>query len=439
MVSTLSFTVNRSEPLLVGPAKPMPGETKLLSDLDNTESPSSYMGAILVYRAAGQPERGDPVGVIRQALSEALVHYYPLAGRIREGPNGGGLLVDCTGEGVLFAEAEADVRLAELEAAGLGLPFPCNMDELHLSMDGVLDYPMLLMQVTRLVCGGFIVGVRLSHSICDGQGFAQFLTAIADLAKGLPAPAISPAWSRELLTTMSPNCRLQILRSAGAGAGAGAAQAQDPFADDDDMVVRTFLFGQADIAALKRNLSTQRSATTYQVLAAAVWRARNTAIRAACREPPEGEGTALTLVVSFRRNAALQLPPGYYGNTCAPVRVVASTDALARSSLDMVVELVHKAKEAACSHVRSVADVLLLHGPPPLPRAKMFLVSDIRHLGIHRVDFGWGEPLYAGPAQVMPWETFLVHVGEEELALSVALPRPAMERFAAEMTKLLEA
>lgn len=436
MVSTLSFTVNRSEPLLVGPAKPMPGETKLLSDLDNTESPSSYMGAILVYRA-GQPERGDPVGVIRQALSEALVHYYPLAGRIREAPNGGGLLVDCTGEGVLFAEAEADVRLAELEAAGLGLPFPCNMDELHLSMDGVLDYPMLLMQVTRLVCGGFIVGVRLCHSICDGQGFAQFLTAIADLAKGLPAPAISPAWSRELLTTMSPN-RLQI-RSAGAGA---LVTAQQPFADDDDdMVVRTFLFGQADIAALKRNL-TQRSATTCQVLAAAVWRARNTAIRAACCEPPgegEGEDTALTLVVSFRRNAALQLPPGYYGNTCAPVRVLASTHALARSSLDMVVELVQNAKEAACSHVRSVADVLLLHGPPPLPRAKMFLVSDIRHLGIHRVDFGWGEPLYAGPAQVMPWETFLVHVGEEELALSVALPRPAMERFAAEMTKLLEA
>jgi hypothetical protein len=95
--------------------------------------------------------RGDPVGVIRRTLGEALVHYYPLDGRVRE-VEGKKLVVDCTGEGVLFVEADADMRLAELERdGGLRPPFP-RMDQLQLLFDvegsnGVLDCPLLLIQV----------------------------------------------------------------------------------------------------------------------------------------------------------------------------------------------------------------------------------------------------------------------------------------------------
>ncbi|KAK1692830.1 hypothetical protein QYE76_009527 [Lolium multiflorum] len=68
-----------------------------------------------------------PVVVIRRALGEALVHYYPLAGRLRE-VEGRKLVVDCTGEGVLFVEADTDVRLAELER-GAG-PYKVRICEL---------------------------------------------------------------------------------------------------------------------------------------------------------------------------------------------------------------------------------------------------------------------------------------------------------------------
>ena len=57
---------------------------------------------------------------------------------------------DCTGEGVLFVEADADVRLAELErGGGIRPPFPC-MDQLLFDVEGssgVLDCPLLLIQV----------------------------------------------------------------------------------------------------------------------------------------------------------------------------------------------------------------------------------------------------------------------------------------------------
>ena len=54
-------------------------------------------------------------------------------------------------------------------------------------------------QVTRLACGGFILGVRLNHTRADGVGLAQFLGAVAELARGAQSPSVLPVWKRELL------------------------------------------------------------------------------------------------------------------------------------------------------------------------------------------------------------------------------------------------
>jgi hypothetical protein len=148
MAPPLTFAVRRSEPLLVGPAAPTPRETKRLSDIDDQEILRGHVPFIFFYRG-GLVHGADPAGVIRRALGEALVPYYPLAGRLRE-VEGRKLVVDCTGEGVLFVEADADVRLEEMEAAGLRAPFPC-MDQLLFDVEGsggVLNCPLLLIQVT---------------------------------------------------------------------------------------------------------------------------------------------------------------------------------------------------------------------------------------------------------------------------------------------------
>lgn len=149
MASSLTFKVNRQNPELVRPAKLIPHECKLLSDVDDQEGLRFQIPVIQFYRhdpslvAAGK----DPVNVIREALAKTLVFYYPFAGRLREGPCRK-LMVDCTGEGVMFIGADADVSLRDFGDA-LQPPFPC-LEELLYDVPGsggVLNCPLLLIQV----------------------------------------------------------------------------------------------------------------------------------------------------------------------------------------------------------------------------------------------------------------------------------------------------
>ncbi|CAL4910409.1 unnamed protein product [Urochloa decumbens] len=370
MAPVLTFAVHRRDPLLVGPARPTPRETKRVSDLDDREVLRRQMPNVCFYRGRGGPRAAaDPAAVIRRALGEALLPYYPLAGRLRE-VEGRRLVVDCTGEGVLFVEADADVRLAELEAAtGLGLrpPFPC-MDQLLYDVEGsggVVGCPLLLIQVTRLLCGGFALAFRINHVMFDATGVTQFVSAVAELARGLPSPTVAPALSRELLNARG------------------------------GMALQTFTFSPADVAALKNALPPRLrcKATTFDVLTAAAWRARTAAL-----ELPPGEDVGLAFMANVRGLPELGLPFGYYGNACVALKAWTTAGALRGGSLGDAVALVREAKAAmlTAEHVRAVA--AQRRRPPVVLAANDLFVSDIRGAGFHRVDLGWGEPVYGGTA-----------------------------------------
>lgn len=153
MVAT--FTARRSSPELVTPARPTPRETKLLSDLDDQWTLRYYETVVGFFRVSPKMAGGLPGGdniaakVIKAAVAEALVHYYPVAGRLRAlVPGGNKLAVDCTAEGVAFVEATADVRLEELGEPLLP-PYPCVEEFLGDAGDtrDILDKPLLFLQV----------------------------------------------------------------------------------------------------------------------------------------------------------------------------------------------------------------------------------------------------------------------------------------------------
>lgn len=290
--------------------------------------------------------------------------------------------------------------------------------------------------MTRLLCGGFAVWHSFNHTMCDAAGFIQFLNAVAELARGLPAPTVAPAWSREVLDARSPPTPAFPHREYDP-----VPRTQTP--TEDDIVRRAFVFGPSDVAAIKKVMPPhlRDRATSFEVLAAVLWRARTAALRTLWSDE---EARLVTVVGVRRHSSALRLPAGYYGFACAYVTVVMAAGTLLSCSLADVVEQVREAKASVTpEYMRSTADLLVLRGRPPLARANMFLLSDLRHVGFQRVDFGWGEPVYGGPSQVHLGGTFFVAVkdgdGEDAVAVPVMLPWTAMERFAAEIETSLQA
>ncbi|MED6116009.1 hypothetical protein PIB30_096058, partial [Stylosanthes scabra] len=203
--SSMVFKARRNPAELVVPAGPTPHELKLLSDIDDQQGLRYQLPLVLFFPYQPSMAGKDPVHVIREALSKALVFYYPLAGRFREGPRGK-LMVDCTAEGVLFIEADADVTLDHF-GVDLLPPFPCSHELLyHVPYfdDGIINSPLLLIQVTRLKCGGFIFAVSVNHLMCDAIGIAHFIKAVAEIAQGAAKPSIMPVWCRDLLCARDP-------------------------------------------------------------------------------------------------------------------------------------------------------------------------------------------------------------------------------------------
>ncbi|CAM0878491.1 unnamed protein product [Alopecurus aequalis] len=416
-----SYAVRRRDPVLVCPAAPTPRETKPLSDLDDNDLMRMHMSVAFFYR--GRKDGIHPAGVIRRALAKALVPYYPLAGRLRE-MEGRKLVVDCTGEGVLFVQAEADVQLADLDAAGL--PFP-GWDQLLFQVEGssgLLNTPLMLIQVTRLLCGGFVLALRFSHTMCDGMGIAQFMNAVSELARGLPCMTVTPVWSRELIMARSPAMprrpELDVLR---------------PPAPAGDMATRSFTFSHSDVAKIKNSVT----ATTFEALTAFLWRARTAALQL-----PPGEHAPLAFPVNIRGAGVMNLPAGYYGNAAPPSTALVGSAALCQGSLGDAVTLVRRAKAAVTTeYVRSTVDEMVLQDRRVFVPANMLAVSDARRIGLERVDFGWGKPVFAGPAEpLVVGLSYFIAVkdrgGEDVVSVPVVLPKGAMDRFATEVERSLE-
>ena len=148
MTSILRPNIKRSKPEVIAPAKPTPREVKSLSDIDNQAVLRYYSSNIYLYRADPSKRAHNPANVIKTALAKALVYYYPIAGRLREQPNGK-LVVDCIGEGAMFVEADADVPL---EYLGDPITQPLHfIDQLQFDSElmgpGVVDQPLLYIQV----------------------------------------------------------------------------------------------------------------------------------------------------------------------------------------------------------------------------------------------------------------------------------------------------
>lgn len=436
----LVFTVRRKTPELVAPAKSTPHEYKPLSDIDDQEGLRFQIPVIQFYRKDGAMEGRDPVKVIREAVAKTLVWYYPFAGRLRELGAGRKLMVDCTGEGVLFIEADADVTLDHFGDA-LQPPFPC-LDQLLYDVPGsggVLDCPLLLIQVTRLGCGGFIVALRLNHTMSDAPGLVQFMEAVGEVARGADSISVQPVWQRELLSARDPQhvtCTHHEYDEV--------PDTKGTIIPLDDMAHRSFFFGHKEVSALRKFVPPhlQDKCSTFEVLTACLWRCRTIAL-----QPDPEEEVRILCIVNARGKFNPPLPVGYYGNAFAFPVAMSTAGKLCQNPLGYALELVMKAKaDVTEEYMRSLADLMVIRGRPHFTVVRSYLVSDVTRAGFRDVDFGWGKAAYGGPAKggvgAIPgvasfYIPFTNKNGETGIVVPFCLPGPAMDRFMIQLDSML--
>ncbi|KAI4342073.1 hypothetical protein MLD38_026732 [Melastoma candidum] len=375
------FRVRRREPQIIHPASPTTREYLNLSDLDSRFPPRLHIQILLVYRS--NPEKTvDPATVGGDSLARTLVSYYPLAGRIRDQK----LEVECNREGVFFVEADADFSVEEIaDEPHSSAPYYGELIHNVPGSEGIIRCPLLLVQVTRLKCGGFTVGVRASHVLMDGSGKGQFLKALVEMARGVAAPSVLPVWKRELLSARDPPC-----------------------------------FTHKGCDSNRKEHKEQGSGV-------------------------KKDEVRLTFTVDIRRKVNPALPEGYYGNGVVSTFAVTTAGQLRENPLEYAMSLVRKAKSCVNDeYVRSYVDLIQQKEAPTAFPGSHYVVSDLTKMGETAADFGWGKPVFAIPSTILPSTNFigtvnyfirvLGHNGEERVMVPMDMPEQAMER----MTRLIQ-
>uniref|UniRef100_A0A0E0FMV2 Uncharacterized protein n=1 Tax=Oryza nivara TaxID=4536 RepID=A0A0E0FMV2_ORYNI len=112
----MNIVVSKSAPVVVRPSEPgtLTADKILLSPLDKPVATIP----VTVLLAFDHPINDATADTIKMALAQALVHYYPIAGRLscKDDDDGGDFYIDCTGEelGVTFVAASANCTMEEI-------------------------------------------------------------------------------------------------------------------------------------------------------------------------------------------------------------------------------------------------------------------------------------------------------------------------------------
>ncbi|KAM1009176.1 hypothetical protein ACFX13_045479 [Malus domestica] len=409
--------VKQGEPTLVPPAVETEKGLYFLSNLDQNIAVTVRTIYCFKSDAKGNDKAGE---VIKDALKKVLVHYYPLAGRLAISAEGK-LIVDCTGEGAVFVEAEADCAIEEI--GDITKPDPETLGKLVYDVPGaknMLEIPPLVAQVTKFKCGGFALGLCMNHCMFDGIGAMEFVNSWAKIARGLQLTD-PPFLDRSILKARNPP-KIEYLHQEFSEITGTSSTNNDLC--DEKMLYRSFCFNSEKLEKLKtkaREDGALENCTTFEALSAFVWKARTRALNML----PEQQ-IKLMFAVDGRPKFSPPLPKWYFGNGIVLTNSICQAGDLLDKPLSNAVGLVQDAiKMVTDSYMRSAIDYFeLTRARPSL--ASTLLITTWSRLSFYTTDFGWGEPVLSGPVALPEKEVILfLSNGTEKKNINVLLGLPA--------------
>ncbi|KAJ9689045.1 hypothetical protein PVL29_014607 [Vitis rotundifolia] len=396
----------------VRPAKETPGGYRCLSDCDQVK-PVNHIPIICFYPPVNMSLE-SATEILRHSLSEALVIFYPLAGRLHW-IGGGRLVLECNALGALLIAVESDAKIDDF---GDFRPTQ-EIQALTPSVDynkPIHELPLLLVQVTKFRCGGISLGLGTSRIMTDGLSAFPFIQEWAKIARG-EQPNSPPFLDRSIL--LAPE------------------HLTAPVFDHPEYSTQPLLIGKQDnieerkresatlalklskdqVEKLKDKANKDRSAcnnkrpyTRYEAVAGHIWR---TACKA--RQHESQQPTTLSIIVDARNRMEPPLPPRYFGNATFRVTAESTSGELLSKPLGYASgkarQAIEKAKheylQSSLVYVKCQEDVTQLrnfhtvgctegafYGNPNLD------ITSWARLPINGADFGWGQEIYMGPGAI---------------------------------------
>lgn len=190
------------------------------------------------------------LSLLHRALSSALVHFPPLAGR---------LTTDADGY-VYITSNDAGVDFIHAYAAGISIRdllspvrVPDSFKEFFpfdrtVSYDGHFK-PIMAVQVTELADGLFI-GCAVNHAVTDGTSFWNFFNTFAEFSRGMKRISRTPCFERN--SVLISQAVLMVPQGG----------PKVTFSGDEPLAERIFSFSREAILKLKSKVNTQKSSCT---------------------------------------------------------------------------------------------------------------------------------------------------------------------------------
>nr|AKN80439.1 hydroxcinnamoyl-CoA quinate/shikimate hydroxycinnamoyl transferase 2 [Lonicera hypoglauca] len=420
------------ESFVIKPAGHTPNGLMSLSDFDQV---AAITHAPIVYFYQGPIDFDSFIFTLKDSLAKVLVPFYPLAGRLRSiGEGRFEVDYDPIGAQFLVAESEATIEYfgdfhptPELRAL---VPLVDSKAPLH-------EQPLLLVQVTKLSCGGICLGMAVSHIMVDGPGGSHFTIEWARIARGeqLSNP---PFLDRTVLQVNDPLLPpgFDHPEYSSPPLLVGRLDAME------ERMKKTMMFTlkltKKEVDTLKdkanngRNNINARSYSRFEAVGGHMW-------RSACkaRRHVSQQTTRLYFPMDVRNRIEPPLPKFYFGNAMCRAAATSTSGEILSNPLSYASSKIREAVDKATDEylrssmrlVKNLQDVSqyrnfhspgctqgAFHGNPNMA------INSWTRLPMYGADFGWGKEIYIGPAALgSEGKSVIIHSSQEDDSFDIVL------------------
>ncbi|KAI3982525.1 hypothetical protein MKX01_031264 [Papaver californicum] len=386
--------------------------------------PPVYVPLIFFYPATVTNSTGskhhDDLDLLKRSLSETLVHFYPMAGRMKDN-----IVVDCNDEGIDFFEVKIKGKMYDFMMkpdVTLNLLLPSEVVSTKFVKEA-----QVIVQVNMFDCGGSAICLCISHKIADLCTMSTFIRNWAGTTNAARYGGATATANQNLLPSFDSASLFPPSEQLVSQSEVPPTPVSYPAEDSrkDKIVSKRFVFDAVKITSVREKLQVLmhddykwRRPTKVEVVTALIW-------KAAMISTPTGSLSTVQHAVNYRKRTDPPLLDVSFGNLCGLVTVVLPATTATQNTAnktsssnssevgvqevldDQLTEFVaqlraeiYKVKgdngciEKIFRSCVSAYDDFVAKSSDIEVKALPLLMTSWCKFGLYDVDFGWGKPIW---------------------------------------------